>query len=147
MSVEVSLLGPGDEALLAAVADDVFDSPIDPAGAAATLADPRHHLAIAIADGRIVGFASAVHYAHPDKPAPELWINEVGVAEPCRRLGLGRRLVEALFAEARRLGCTEAWVLTEAENGPARALYEALKPAGPPEPALMYTFSLAPGLP
>ena len=27
---------------------------------------------------QIVGFASAVHYVHPDKP-PELWINEMGV--------------------------------------------------------------------
>jgi hypothetical protein len=35
----------------------------------------------------VVGFASGVHYVHPDK-SPELWINEVGVARShCRYSG------------------------------------------------------------
>ena len=53
------------------------------------LADSRHHLAVAVDEGRVVGMASAVHYVHPDKP-PELWINEVGVAPTHRGLGIGR---------------------------------------------------------
>jgi hypothetical protein len=40
---------------------------------------------MATAGDTVVGFASAVHYVHPDK-APELWINEVGVAEPGDRI-------------------------------------------------------------
>jgi hypothetical protein len=55
--------------------------------------DPRHHLAVAVEANVIVGFASEVHYVHPDKP-PELWINEVGVV-------------------GHSLGCREPWVLTE----------------------------------
>ena len=41
---------------------------------------------------------SAVHYVHPDKLRPELWINEVGVAASHRRRGLGTRLLLAVFA-------------------------------------------------
>jgi aminoglycoside 6'-N-acetyltransferase I len=32
----------------------------------------------------------------------------------------------ALFARGRELGCAEAWVLTERDNGPAMALYAGL---------------------
>jgi GNAT superfamily N-acetyltransferase len=122
--VTVRPLGPEDAALLLHAVDDVFDAPVIPAIAVEFLADPRHHIAAAIADGRIIGFASGVHYLHPDKPA-QMFINEVGVAEPWQRRGIGRALVDALVAHARSLGCTEAWVLTDDDNAAARALYTA----------------------
>ena len=79
------------------------------------LEDRRHHLAVAVDQGHVVGFASAVHYIHPDKDA-ELWINEVGVAPGHRRGGLGKELLRALFRLGRDLGCREAWVLTERDG-------------------------------
>ena len=79
MTIEIRVLRQGDEAVLANVAPEVFDNPIDPQMTAEFLADPRHHIAVAIDGGVVVGFASGVHYVHPDK-RPELWINEVGVA-------------------------------------------------------------------
>jgi aminoglycoside 6'-N-acetyltransferase I len=75
----------------------------------------RHHLAVAIDEDRVVGLASAVHYVHPDK-APQLWINEVGVAPPYQGQGIGRRLMERLLDRGRELGCREAWVGTERSN-------------------------------
>jgi ribosomal protein S18 acetylase RimI-like enzyme len=124
MAIEVRLLGPGDAQVLARVAADVFDNPVDPDLAREFLADPRHHIAVAIDDGLVVGFASAVHYVHPDKPA-ELWINEVGVAPTHQRHGLGRRVLATLLRHGRSLGCVSAWVLTDRDNAPARALYTA----------------------
>ena len=88
-SLEIKLLNASDCGVLQSVAEGVFDDPIDPAAATEFLADARHHLAAAIADGLIVGFISAVHYVHPDKPKPELWINEV--ARP-RTRGKGWRV-------------------------------------------------------
>src|SRR5437773_1610012 len=44
----------------------------------------------------VVGFASGVHYIHPDKP-PELWINEVALAPTRRRRGLGTAVLKSLF--------------------------------------------------
>jgi aminoglycoside 6'-N-acetyltransferase I len=124
MTLDVRLLGPADAAVLARVATDVFDHAIDPAWSAEFLADPRHHLAVAVDDGEVVAMASGLHYVHPDKP-PELWVNEVGVASTHQGRGIGRRVLAALLAHGRSLGCHEAWVLTEAGNAPARRMYAA----------------------
>lgn len=95
MEVLVRVLDRNDLPVLAAVAPDVFDHQVDSRWAAEFLADPRHHLAVAVADGLVVGMASGVHYVHPDKP-PELWVNEVGVAPTHQNQGLGRQLLRAL---------------------------------------------------
>ena len=142
MDIEIRLLGPDDIDALAKVAADVFDGPVDAHWAATFLADPRHHLAVALDGGEVVGMASAVDYVHPDK-APQLWINEVGVAPSHRRRGIGRRLLEALLAHGRALGCTEAWLGTEPDNLPARALYE--RTGSTPEPFVLYAFRLEAG--
>jgi hypothetical protein len=73
----IRLLGPGEAAVLDRVAEGVFDNPVGPRWAAEFFADPRHHLAVALDGGVVIGMASAVHYVHPDKP-PQLWVNEVG---------------------------------------------------------------------
>ena len=88
MSVAIKVLQPGDETVLMNIASDVFDNPINMELTKEFLADPRHHIAVAIDDGLVVGFASGVHYIHPDK-LPVLWINEVGLAPTHRRRGLG----------------------------------------------------------
>src|SRR6516165_10813660 len=116
MAIEIKLLCREDAGVLANVAPDVFDDPIDAGRAKEFLADPRHHLAVAVDDGLVVGFVSAVHYVHPDKPRPELWINEVSVAETHRRQGIAKLLLHTVFAAARGLGCAEAWVLTDRAN-------------------------------
>jgi aminoglycoside 6'-N-acetyltransferase I len=125
MPFEVKLLGAADETVLDAATAGVFDDPIQPASLRRMLADPRHHLAVAIEDGLVIGFVSAVHYDHPDKPQPELWINEVGVAPPRMRRGVARSLLDAMLAHGRTLGCAAAWVLTDRDNAAALALYRA----------------------
>ena len=142
MTLDIRHLGPDDEGALRHVAAGVFDHDVDPALAAEFLHDPRHHLVVAIEDGSVVGFASGVHYVHPDKPA-ELWINEVGVAPSHQRRGLGKQLLRAIFARARELGCREAWVLTSPANGPAVRLYEAVGGVDMADPPVMFTFRLA----
>jgi ribosomal protein S18 acetylase RimI-like enzyme len=142
MAIEIKLLGREDVGVLAHVAPDVFDDPIDVGRADEFLADPRHHLAVAVENGLVVGFVSAVHYVHPDKPRPELWINEIGVAETHQRRGLGTRLLHAVFAAARALGCVEAWVLTDRENTAAMRLYAAAGSPHQPTDHVMFTFRL-----
>lgn len=137
--VVIRVLGPDDVAILDRVADDVFDYAVDPHWTAEFLADPRHHLVVALDARVVVGMASAVHYVHPDKP-PELWVNEVGVAPTHHRQGIGRRMLEALFAHGRQLGCHQAWVATEPSNTAARALYAAVD--GTEEPTVIFTFDL-----
>ena len=137
--VHLRLVGGAEADLLDRLAPDLFDAPIDPGLLAEFVADPRHHLIVALRDDEVVGFASAVHYVHPDKPA-ELWVNEVGVTPAHRRRGIGRRLVAALFDHGRTLGCREAWLGTEHDNVAARRLYAS---AGGREASMVYvTFPL-----
>jgi aminoglycoside 6'-N-acetyltransferase I len=144
--LSIRLLGPGDESVLEEVDADVFDAEVVPALAREFLRDPRHHLAVAVEGRRVVGMASGVHYVHPDKPA-QLFVNEVGVAAAHRRRGVGRRLLRALLARARELGCSEAWVATEPDNAAARALYAAAGGVEEPEPSVLYSFPLSPARP
>ena len=139
MAIELRWLGPGDGALLDRVAPDVFDDPVAPRWTRAFLDDPRHHLVVALDDGVVVGMASGVDYVHPDK-APQLFVNEVGVAPSHQRRGIGRRLVDAMIARGRARGCTYAWVGTEEDNLAARALYE--RAGGAAEPFVLYGWAL-----
>ena len=124
--MEIRLLAAADAGVLDNVAHGVFDNPINPRMAAEFLADPRHHLCVAIEDGVVIAMASAVHYTHPDFKRPELWINEVGTSPDHRRKGAAKAVLEALKALGRRLGCSEAWVLTDEDNEAARALYASV---------------------
>ena len=124
-------------ATLLNVADDVFDNPVDEKLAKEFLADPRHHLIVAIDDGVMIGFASAVHYIHPDKP-PELWINEVGVASSHQKQGAGKALMKEALRLGLDLGCKTAWVLTEKEDEAANGLYKSVGGVG--SDAVMYEF-------
>jgi aminoglycoside 6'-N-acetyltransferase I len=89
MSPIIRLLGPGDASVLDNVAPGAFDNAIDRRWTAEFLSDPRHHLAVAIDEGRVVGMASGVHYVHPDK-APHLFIDEIAEAPPYQGQGIGR---------------------------------------------------------
>ena len=142
MSIEIRILRRGDAAILDHVADDVFDDPIVLKTAQEFLGDPRHHLAVAVDEGTVIGFASGVHYEHPDKPHPEFWVNEIGVAETHHRRGLGKALMNSLLDVARALDCREAWVLTERNNGPAMRLYQSIGGEEAPDEVVMFTFHL-----
>ena len=122
MALTIRILQAEDGHVLDHVAEGLFDNVVNERLKAEFLHDPRHHLAVAIEDGLMIGFASAVHYVHPDKE-PQLWINEVSVAPPYRGRGIGKAVLHALLQKGRELGCSEAWVLTDKENLPARALY------------------------
>lgn len=136
------LLTPPDLHILHNVAAEVFDDPIVESSAQEFLKDPRHRLIVALEDDLVVGFVSAVVYLHPDKPAPELWINEIGVAPSHQRQGIGKALMQAILDEARRSGCTEAWVLTERDNLPAMAMYTSVGGGESSPDPVMFTFNL-----
>ena len=131
-----------DRHLLERVDDDVFDHPVRPEYVTAFLANPAHLLAVAVVEGTVVGMASGITYAHPDKPL-QLFVMEVGVAVRCQRRGVGAAVVDALLRRGRELGCREAWVATEVGNTPARGLYRALGGVEDEEPAMVYVYPLA----
>ena len=139
----VRVLGVHEASVLANVAEDVFDNPINPEWCAEFFADPRHHLVVAIDGDLVVGMASGVHYLHPDK-ATQLFINEVAVTATHAGQGVGRRLVTALVAHGRSVGANEAWVLTSPTNEAAKRMYRAAGALSDEELSVMFTY-LTPG--
>ena len=140
--IEVKRLGPYDESVLNNIAEDVFDEAIVESSARAFLTDPRHRLVVAMDEHLVVGFVSAVVYVHPDKPAPELWINEIGVTPTHHGQGIGKALMQAILAEAKQSGCSEAWVLTDRTNVPAMARYRSAGGEESLPDQTMFTFRL-----
>lgn len=139
---DIKLLDPSDLHLLSNVAEDVFDDPIVESSAQEFLADPRHRLVVALDNNVVVGFVSAVIYLHPDKPAPELWINEIGVAPTHQRQGIGKALMQTILNIAQQSSCTEAWVLTDRANLPAMAMYKSAGGEETLPDSVMFTFKL-----
>ena len=104
--LDFRILTAADITILDHVAPDVFDDDLQPTLVSEFLRDDRHHLAVAIDNGQLVGFASGVHYVHPDKPS-ELWINEVGVAPSHQGRGIGKAVMRTLLEKVNRLSVLE----------------------------------------
>ena len=139
MPIDIKILREGDDAFLRWIAAGVFDNDVCEQRTKNFLCDANHNLALAIEDEIVIGFASAVQYIHPDKPA-ELWINEVGVAPTHQRRGIGTDLLKALFEVGRQQGCVGAWVLTDQHSNPAMRLYASL--GGQESNQVMFSFDL-----
>lgn len=120
--VVVRRLRPGDEDEVSRFAE-AFDDPVNAEATRSFLGDDRHHLLVVYVGGDPAGFASAVEILHPDKPAPELFLNEIGVIGRFRRAGAGTALLEELKRLGHGLGCRAIWVLTDEGNPAAMGMY------------------------
>ncbi len=141
MAPEIKILRSGDQAILDNVAPGVFDNSLNPQLVTEFLGDKRHHLVVAVDQAQVIGLASGVHYVHPDKPS-EMWINEVGVAPSHQGQGVGKAMIQELLQHAKRLGCREAWVLTDRTNQAAMCLYASTGGQEAPRDQVMFTFFL-----
>lgn len=122
MKYPIRLADENDLERLIQVGDKLFDHDIKPNRTKEFFEDSRHHLAIALDDEKVVGFASGVHYVHPDKD-PSMFINEVSVLEEYQNQGIGRAVVKFMVEHVKAIGCHEAWIATEVSNKPAIRCY------------------------
>ena len=127
MGFTLRRMQPGDEAMFQSIAPEVFDEPIDAGRLHDYLRAPGHLMVLAFEGELVVGQCAGVLHRHPDKPT-ELYIDEVGTAVTHRRMGIARLMMDELFAWGRELGCEEAWLGTETDNEPAKALYRRYRP-------------------
>lgn len=92
----------------------------------ARLLDPDSEMFALVAekDGALQGFAHCV--LHPGTWAIEdfCYLEDLFVAESARGVGLGRALIEAVYARADLLQCSRVYWLTHETNTQARALYD-----------------------
>ena len=120
---------------------EVFDDAFERSVLAARLSAEGHLTVVAIDGDRTVGQCLAVVHRKADQ-APDLYIDEVGVAPSHRRRGIARALLADAVAWGREQGCETAWLVAGADDAPARALYDAAGWSA--EPAVIYELPLTP---
>lgn len=88
-------------------------------------AEPVHGL-VADLDGRLVGLAHMVLHRSTWSVAERCYLNDLFAAQDVRARGVGRALIEAVYAAAKAEGCATVWWLTHETNAAAQGLYERI---------------------
>ena len=122
-SVLVQQATPLDAGLMAAIHASCFPRPWDEAAMAQFIAGPDCLCLIASTGGDAGAVAAGFLIAR--KAADEAEILTFGVAPSCRRLGLGRALLQAAMALLRASGTKRLYLEVEQGNEPALKLYRA----------------------
>ncbi|MDW4910546.1 GNAT family N-acetyltransferase [Streptomyces sp. ADMS] len=87
--------------------------------------DPGDHLVAVAGDGRIVGYAKLGRPTPLASNAHVRQIQGLAVSDEARGRGVGRLLIRAAVAEARRRGALRLSLRVLGHNTPARRLYES----------------------
>ncbi|MGZ4353411.1 MAG: GNAT family N-acetyltransferase [Gaiellaceae bacterium] len=132
MALEIRRLGPGDEDVVRALAEDEPQT--------ALLADERTIFPAALDGGKPVGFVFGYELLRRHGDPTILFVYEIEVAAASRGQGVGARLLRELAAVARERGIRTGFVLTNASNAAAMGLYESLGGVRPNPDDVMWDF-------
>lgn len=87
---------------------------------------PLHALVAETAGGHVVGIANFLYHPVFWEDRDICYLNDLFVDPDRRGGGVGRRLIEAVAADARARGAREFYWLTAKDNHPARRLYDKI---------------------
>jgi GNAT superfamily N-acetyltransferase len=106
----------------ATVADDVTDLTFR------RLLDSAEDMFCLVAeqDGALVGVVQCVLHRSTWTTAPYCYLQDLFVSPDARDQGVGRKLIEAVYARADALGAARVYWLTHETNATARVLYDAM---------------------
>ncbi|MGJ4930772.1 N-acetyltransferase family protein [Bradyrhizobium sp. HKCCYLS2038] len=88
-------------------------------------AEPVHAL-VAESGSELIGLAHYLYHRATTTIAPLCYLNDLFTSEAARGKGVGRALIEAVYAEARQAGAPRVYWQTHETNTTARALYDKL---------------------
>ena len=88
-------------------------------------AEPVHAL-VAEEAGELVGLAHYLFHRSTTRIDDVCYLQDLYTVERLRGLGVGRRLIEGVYAAARAAGCGRVYWQTQATNRTARALYDRI---------------------
>ena len=94
----------------------------------ARMLDPAEpvHGALAWADGVAVGMAHWLTHRTTWTTGDHCYLNDLYVSEAVRRGGIGRQLIEHVYADAAQRGCSQVYWLTHETNATAQRLYNGV---------------------
>ena len=81
---------------------------------------------VAESDGRLVGLAHYMFHRSTITIEPTCYLQDLFTAEAARGKGVGRKLIEAVYEQARLAGVVNVYWRTHASNATARRLYESV---------------------
>jgi ribosomal protein S18 acetylase RimI-like enzyme len=123
VDVTIRRLRSGDDATACAVATTFKASAVPRSRAGKFLANSANYLVVADVDGDPVGFLIAYRLERLDRPAPQLFVYEIGVAPEYQRRHIGTRLMEFVRGVVETEVFMEAFVFTSRSNEAAVGLY------------------------
>jgi GNAT superfamily N-acetyltransferase len=85
--------------------------------------EPVHAL-VAESDGQLLGLAHYLFHRTTTTIAPLCYLNDLFTADAARGKGVGRALIDAVYAEAQRAGSPRVYWQTHETNATARQLYD-----------------------
>ena len=89
-------------------------------------ARPEQEARVAAAVGRLVGLVHYIFHPHNWRIEPVCYLQDLYTLPEARRQGVGRALIEAVYAEADARGAPSVYWLTQHFNAPARRLYDRI---------------------
>jgi GNAT superfamily N-acetyltransferase len=90
--------------------------------------DPAEPMDAAVAelDGRVAGVVHVIEHRSCWTTGNYLYLQDLFTDEGVRGRGVGRALIEHVYAEARRRDCSRVHWLTQASNATAQLLYDRI---------------------
>jgi len=136
MGISYKRLGSADVALLHELLEVfavAFNEPGEYRGAVPTeaylralLGKPHVVVLTAQAEGKVVGGIVAYVLEKFERARSEVYLYDLAVAEPFRRRGIARQLIQTLKRTAKELGAYVLFVQADPPDEPAIRLYESL---------------------
>lgn len=88
-------------------------------------AEPMH-CAVAEEDGRLIGMVHTIQHRSCWTVGDYIYLQDLFTDPACRGKGVGRALIEYVYARAAEAGASRVWWLTHESNAQAMLLYDRI---------------------